>query len=76
MTNKSGVHGTKVGDVVQIFNDPLEELKPEGEAELVELLIADCGCYLGRRQQRWRVRFSDDPSATYTRFILTPKGEA
>jgi len=60
----------KKGDDATIFEDPLTELKPEGQARLMKLAQLDCGMCNGRRLERWDVRFTDGTQGE--RVILCP----
>jgi len=44
----------KIGDIIQIYENPLSETNPEGRARLLELLIDD------QSMQYWRVEFVED----------------
>jgi len=69
----------KKGNVVSIFQDPITEEDFEGDALLIECLNEDCGRWLGRTVQRWKVRFvnAGAPNTyedeTFERNILVPK---
>ncbi len=61
-----------IGDTVMIYEKPLTEEQPEGEAILVEQLSTSRHEYSkGRELQQWTVVFDDNIEAeAYTRFIL------
>lgn len=66
----------KVGQIVQIFRDPVNELGPEGEAKLLARQDHKYGYWQGRRLEYWQVIFVGDPdNETYYRFILNPEQE-
>jgi hypothetical protein len=58
----------KKGDIVMVYEDPLDEHKPEGKAELLKKLIADSGL------ECWAVRFIDD-GVKAERWIQVKGGE-
>ena len=63
----------KVGDTVTVYEDPITELRPEGDVRLLELLTANQGNFDGRVLQYWSVEFLDGDSLLTERRILTPK---
>lgn len=72
----------KRGQVVTIYEDPITEKKPEGEAKLIECLEVNTGYSENhlhglRRLQMWRVAFLEDAKEgikqQYPRNIMEPK---
>jgi len=57
-------HKLKVGDIVEVFQDPVTQMESEGVAKIVELM--DVPDY-------YRVRFLDEYEQTYLRFIYSEK---
>ena len=55
--------------IVTIYEDPITRLKPEGKAQLIELLREDTG----DRLELWEVEFLDEPGTTYTRTLVAIK---
>jgi len=45
----------KKGDIVQVYEQPLTQTKPEGEAKLVSFIQK-----LNTRVELWRVKFIED----------------
>lgn len=52
------------GDIVTIYQDPVTQCNPEGQAKLVRLLMSDNGDGMSR----WVVRFQGDDQC-YTRLV-------
>lgn len=53
------------GDIVEIYEDPITQKKPEGQAILVRMKR-----YMPDHLEYWQVRFpSDDPGVTVCRII-------
>ena len=50
----------KQGDRVTIYQDPLTQESPEGEATLVYIEDANAGIYDGYLVQRWAVQFKGE----------------
>lgn len=64
----------KEGDVVTIYEDPVTEQIPEGEAKLVYRLSSSYAYDLGRDMEQWVVQFlEDDPPRNVTRQFLVTK---
>ncbi len=59
------------GDWVVVFEDPHTEQKPEGDAELIELMQSDQWDET-RNLERWSVRFFEEDEVV-TRAILVPR---
>jgi len=59
----------KIGQIVTIYEKPVTEQEPEGDAEIREVIDLDCGNYNGRDMIRCNVRF-DGENELYSRFIL------
>ena len=55
--------------IITIYEDPITRLKPEGKAQLIELLREDTG----DRLELWEVEFLDEPGTTYTRTLVAIK---
>lgn len=57
------------GDIVTIYQDPVTQKNPEGQARLTRLIAPDDGDGMSR----WVVRFLDDDSGQgYTRSVFQP----
>jgi hypothetical protein len=63
----------KAGDTVTVYEDPITELRPEGDVRLLKLQTASMGNFEGRVLQYWSVEFLDGDSLQTERSILTPK---
>ena len=61
------------GDQVVIYDDPIEETRPEGSAILIRR-ISTLGEHNGRLVGHWQVRFTDeDGGYRCVRTVLEPK---
>ena len=58
----------KKGDIVEIYEQPLTETKPEGKAKFISFLGVLAGGV-----EHWRVKFLSDGMVVY-RFIKVKKG--
>ena len=59
-------------NIVTIFEFPIDESKPEGDARLIRCVDRNAGHFDGRTLQRWQVQFVDGPDTeeTFERVIL------
>lgn len=63
----------KRGDKVTIYEHPLDETVPEGEALLLKRL-SECGTHNGRKVTQWHVAFTTEDGGRYrcVRTLLEP----
>ena len=63
----------KVGARTEIFEDPMTELRTEGEVELVEDLGIMVPAADGQELHHWKVKFFDGPCETTERWLKVRK---
>ena len=64
----------KVGDTVDIFQDPLTKRQHEGQATLIHLQQDNAGVCEGNLVQRWLVQFTGDVRQ-YSRTLVSDVAE-
>ena len=57
------------GTVMMIYQDPITQKKPEGEAKLIKREDDHHGPARPGDCERWTVEFLSEPGATYSRLI-------
>lgn len=63
----------KRGYVVMVYEDPLTQLKPEGQAALIQREDFHHGPARRGECERWTVEFLDEPGAQFSRLVCRKK---